>query len=132
MSAILGQYGALIWQYFPESREALTGLVTDELRRAIDDDRRPDDIPVYDYTIYGVNPLVRELDAPGTGDLVRRFAQFCRALLTYSGPDAMDVAYHLDVTLLEYTDVPGTAAAVAAVDPELVELIRARYRRWRD
>ncbi|GIF02439.1 hypothetical protein [Paractinoplanes rishiriensis] len=132
MSGILGNYGTLVWRFFPESREIVNSLISEELVRAIDEERLPTEISVFEYTIHAVFPIVERLDdAASSGDLVQRFCQFCRALLAYAGPDAMDVDYHFNITLLEYADVPRAAAAARAVDPDLVDLIRANYGKWK-
>jgi len=41
------------------------------------------------------------------------------------------VDYHFRVTLLEYVDIPDVEAVVRVVDPELVDLVRARYGKWK-
>jgi len=132
VGGIIGHYGGLIWQYFPEARDEVIELIARELRCARDDERQPEDIPVFDYTIYAVLPVIKPLGSVvASNDLVQRFCLFCRAILAYSGPDAMDVDYHFRVTLLEYVDIPDVEAVVRVVDPELVDLVRARYGKWK-
>jgi hypothetical protein len=132
--AIIGTYGGLVWKYFPESREAVRDLVATELDAAIDQDRQPDAVSVFDYTVHAVFPIVvdRLGEFPLEPDQLERFCQFCRAVLHYSGGDRVVVDNEFDVTLLEAIDFPEAAAAVWEVDPELVDIVRARYGKWKD
>lgn len=133
-SDILGTYGGLVWEHFLETRQVVKDLVASELDRAIDDDRLPDAVSVFDYTIHAVFPIVidRLGEFPLEPDQLERFCQFCRAVLDYSGPDRVVVDNNFNVTLLEAIDFPEAAAAIREVDPELVDIVRARYGRWKD
>ncbi|WP_344224109.1 hypothetical protein [Paractinoplanes ferrugineus] len=130
---ILGAFGALVWKFFPETRQAAAGLIISELERAIDQDRVPDEISAFEYLVHAVFPIVidRLGEFPLEPDQLRRFCQFCRSVLSYSGPDRLSVDYAFNTTLLEAVDFPEAAEAVREVDPKLVEIIRTQYGKWK-
>jgi hypothetical protein len=132
MNGLLDEFGSLVWRHLPEAREAVRELVDSELERALHSDAAPEQVAASEYAVHAVNPLfIGKLGyEPLDPELIRRFAQFCRAVLDYDGPEKAHVEDVLQMTILDAVDDPQAAAAVAAVDPELVTLVQERLNAW--
>ena len=127
-----GPVGDLAWQHFPEAREQITDLVYTELQGAINADRMPQPVDQFEYALHAVGPLIRDLGLVELDpDLVRRFCLFCRDLLGYTGPDEYEVSHVLGMYVLYGLDGPPVVRVIRQADPQLIELVRARFpRMW--
>ncbi|MCO8277490.1 hypothetical protein M1L60_43615 [Actinoplanes sp. TRM 88003] len=132
MKLDLGFFGNLVWRWFPESREAVRGLIKDSLDSAVYDDEFPEAPEQFQYLMLGVVPLfydrLGKLDQEP--DLVRRFCAFCREALDRMGPAELS---DFDDYVLDSVDDPADVRVLRAADPGLVAVVRQRFpHRWPD
>lgn len=127
-----GAFGDMLWDTIPELRPAVRRFVCEKLEMCIAIDEAMDQPHISDFTRSVIGPHVLDLIEQGREDpdILRKFAQLLRNALSYVGPE---LKFHedLDLFLLENMDTSFIVPAMSRVDPELVELIRQRFGRWR-